>query len=56
MSLSFKGSMVALVTPCRNDKIDEPALKRLIKMHVASGTSALVPCGTTGESATLSHE
>ncbi|MDP3702785.1 MAG: 4-hydroxy-tetrahydrodipicolinate synthase [Candidatus Omnitrophota bacterium] len=56
MGFSFKGSMVALVTPFHDDKIDEPALKRLIELHIASGTTALVPCGTTGESATLSHE
>ena len=56
MSMAFRGSMVALVTPFQDDKIDEPALKRLIELHIASGTTALVPCGTTGESATLSHE
>src|SRR3989338_5064498 len=56
MRCSFKGSMVALVTPFRDDKVDEPALKRLIELHVSAGTSAIVPCGTTGESATLSHE
>ena len=56
MRCSFKGSMVALVTPFRDDRLDEPALKRLIELHVSSGTTALVPCGTTGESATLSHE
>ena len=56
MTLSFRGSMVALVTPFRDDKIDEPALKRLIELHVSAGTSAVVPCGTTGESATLSHD
>ena len=56
MTLSFRGSMVALVTPFRNDKIDEPALKRLIEMHASAHTSALVPCGTTGESATLSFD
>jgi 4-hydroxy-tetrahydrodipicolinate synthase len=54
--MKFCGSMVALVTPFRDDAIDEPALKRLIEMHVEAGTSAIVPCGTTGESATLSHE
>jgi 4-hydroxy-tetrahydrodipicolinate synthase len=48
--------MVALVTPFRNGAIDEPTLKRLIEMHVAAGTAAIVPCGTTGESATLSFE
>jgi 4-hydroxy-tetrahydrodipicolinate synthase len=56
MALALKGAMVALVTPFRDDTIDEPALRRLVEMHVEAGTSALVPCGTTGESATLSHE
>lgn len=56
MSLSLRGSMVALVTPFRHDKVDEPAIKRLIEMHVASGTTGIVPCGTTGESATLSFD
>ncbi|MBI5143621.1 MAG: 4-hydroxy-tetrahydrodipicolinate synthase [Candidatus Omnitrophica bacterium] len=52
----FKGSMVALVTPFKNGKIDEKALKDLVEFHVKNRTSALVPCGTTGESATLSYE
>ncbi len=52
----FRGSMVALVTPFKNGKIDEKALKRLVEFHIENGTSALVPCGTTGESATLSYE
>lgn len=52
----FKGSMVALVTPFKDGKIDENALKALVEFHIKSGTSALVPCGTTGESATLSYE
>ena len=56
MSLVLRGSMVALVTPFKNGGIDEATLKRLVEFHVANGTSALVPCGTTGESATLSHE
>ena len=56
MTLNLRGSMVALVMPFRNDQLDESALKRLIEFHVASGTSALVPCGTTGESATLSFD
>ena len=56
MSLVLRGSMVALVTPFRGDRIDEPALKQLIELHIAAGTTALVPCGTTGESATLSFE
>ena len=54
--MTFKGSMVALVTPFRNGKVDEKALKSLVEFHVKNGTSALVPCGTTGESATLSYE
>ena len=52
----FKGSMVALVTPFASGKVDEKALKELIEFHVKNGTSALVPCGTTGESATLSYD
>ena len=51
----FKGSMVALVTPFRDGKVDEKALDKLIEFHIKNGTSALVPCGTTGESATLSY-
>lgn len=51
----FKGSCVALVTPFKNGKLDEKRLRELVAFHVANGTSALVPCGTTGESATLSH-
>ncbi len=51
----MRGSMVALVTPFRRGRIDERRLRALIEWHVRSGTSALVPCGTTGESATLSH-
>ena len=52
----FKGSMVALVTPFRNGKIDEKALGELVEFHIKNGTTALVPCGTTGESATLNYE
>ena len=51
----FAGSMVAIVTPFRNGSIDEKALGDLIEAQIAQGTSAIVPCGTTGESATLSH-
>lgn len=50
----FKGSMVALVTPFQNGRIDESALKRLVEFQIKNGTDVLVPCGTTGESATLS--
>ncbi|HET6514453.1 MAG TPA: 4-hydroxy-tetrahydrodipicolinate synthase [Thermodesulfovibrionales bacterium] len=52
----FKGSIVAIVTPFRNGKIDERALGELIDWHISSGTNAIVPCGTTGESATLDYE
>lgn len=55
-SLKFQGSMVALVTPMKDGKVDEKALRQLVEWHITSGTSAIVPCGTTGESATLSHE
>jgi len=52
----FKGSMVALVTPFKDGAVDEDALKRLVEFHISNGTSALVPCGTTGESSTLSYD
>jgi 4-hydroxy-tetrahydrodipicolinate synthase len=52
----FQGSYVALVTPMKNGRIDEPRLKALVEYHVKNGTDGLVPCGSTGESATLSHE
>jgi 4-hydroxy-tetrahydrodipicolinate synthase len=52
----FKGSIVAIVTPFKNNKVDEQALIDLIEWHIAEGTSAIVPCGTTGESATLEYE
>lgn len=52
----FKGSMVAVVTPFKNGKVDEKALGDLIEFQIKNGTDVIVPCGTTGESATLSHE
>ncbi|MDD5174617.1 MAG: 4-hydroxy-tetrahydrodipicolinate synthase [Candidatus Omnitrophica bacterium] len=52
----FKGSMVALVTPFKDGRIDEKALSNLVEFHITNGTTALVPCGTTGESATLNYE
>lgn len=52
----FKGSIVAVVTPFKNGHIDEKALSELIEWHIASGTNAIVPCGTTGESATLDYD
>ena len=50
----FEGSIVAIVTPFRNGQIDEEAYRKLIEFQIENGTSAIVPCGTTGESATLS--
>src|SRR2546427_1968300 len=52
----FQGSIVALVTPFRNGKVDEAKLHELVQMHVAQGTDGIIPCGTTGESPTLSHD
>jgi 4-hydroxy-tetrahydrodipicolinate synthase len=54
--MMFKGSMVALVTPFHADKLDEEKLKGLVEFHIKNGTKAIIPCGTTGESATLSYE
>ncbi|MEE3346811.1 MAG: 4-hydroxy-tetrahydrodipicolinate synthase [Nitrospinota bacterium] len=51
----FEGSFVAIVTPFKNGKIDAPALSGLIEFHIENGTNGIVPCGTTGESATLDH-
>ena len=51
----FKGSNVALVTPFKNDKLDEETYIKLIHFHIENGTNGLVPAGTTGESPTLSH-
>ncbi len=50
------GSLVAIVTPFKNGKIDEDAFKKLIEFQIENGTHGIVPCGTTGESPTLSHE
>jgi 4-hydroxy-tetrahydrodipicolinate synthase len=54
--MKFTGSMCAIVTPFRDGRVDSEALQRLVDFQVENGTSALVPCGTTGESATLTHE
>jgi len=51
----FKGSIVALITPFKNNKLDEDTYISLIHYHLKNGTSGLVPAGTTGESPTLSH-
>lgn len=52
----FCGSIVALVTPFKNGKVDEKKLRDLIESQIKNGTSGIVPCGTTGESATLSFQ
>lgn len=52
----FRGSMPALVTPFRNGQVDFDTLKRLVEWHIAEGSHAIVPVGTTGESPTLSHD
>jgi len=52
----FSGSIVAIVTPFRNGKLDERAFGDLIEWQIANGTNGIVPCGTTGESATLTHD
>ncbi len=52
----FTGSMVALVTPFKDGKVDWQSLESLIEFHIQNGSHGIVPCGTTGESATLTHE
>lgn len=52
----FRGAFVAIVTPFIDGQVDEQGLIDLIEFHIANGTNGIVPCGTTGESATLSHE
>lgn len=52
----FAGSIVALATPLKADRIDEERLRELVEYHIMSGTKAIVAAGTTGESGTLTHE
>ncbi len=52
----FRGAFVAIVTPFQDGRVDEQGLKDLIEFQIAGGTHGIVPCGTTGESATLSHD
>ncbi|MFZ2398041.1 MAG: 4-hydroxy-tetrahydrodipicolinate synthase [Smithella sp.] len=52
----FRGAITALVTPFKNGQVDEEALRHLIEFQIANGVDGLVPCGTTGESPTLSHD
>ena len=52
----IRGSIVALITPFKNGKLDEEALSRMVEWHVQQGTHGIVPVGTTGECPTLSHD
>lgn len=52
----MKGSIVAIVTPFKDGKVDEKKLAELVDFHVSNGTNGLLPCGTTGESPTLTHD
>ncbi len=52
----FSGSIVAIVTPFKDGQVDFDTLAQLVDFHVQAGTDAIVPCGTTGESPTLSHQ
>ncbi|MCC6315967.1 MAG: 4-hydroxy-tetrahydrodipicolinate synthase [Thermomicrobiales bacterium] len=54
--MTLSGSCTALITPFRDGRIDEPALRRLVEFQIAEGTAALVPCGTTGEAATMTGD
>lgn len=54
--MPFAGSIVAIVTPFADGKVDFVALKRMVEWHLEQGTQAIVPCGTTGESATFEHD
>ena len=51
----FKGSIVALITPFKDNKLDESNYTKIIHYHLKNGTNGVVPAGTTGESPTLSH-
>lgn len=52
----FRGAIVAIVTPFKKGKVDEASLRKLVEFQIKNGTDGIVPCGTTGESSTLSHE
>ncbi len=54
--MQLKGSLAALITPFRDGKVDEKAFQDFVEWQIAEGTHGLVPCGTTGESPTLSHD
>lgn len=53
----FNGSIVAMITPFdEHNRVDEGGIRKLVEFHIKSGTDAIVPCGTTGESPTLTHD
>ena len=52
----FTGSLVALITPFKNGSVDEKGFEKFVAWQIKEGTDGLVPCGTTGESPTLSYE
>ncbi|MEK7413458.1 MAG: dihydrodipicolinate synthase family protein, partial [Planctomycetota bacterium] len=54
--MAFAGSLVAIVTPFNNDQVDFAALKKHIDWLIDNGNQGIIPCGTTGESATFSHD
>jgi 4-hydroxy-tetrahydrodipicolinate synthase len=54
--MSFEGSLVPIITPFREGRLDRDGLERVIEHVLAGGSDGLIPCGTTGESATLTHE
>ncbi len=54
--MKYKGSYCALITPFENNKIDKKSFKKIIEWHIKNKTKGIIPCGTTGESPTLSHE
>ena len=54
--MQFSGAFTALVTPFKNGSVDEKAYRNFIEWQIDQGIHGLVPCGTTGESATLTHE
>ncbi len=54
--MKYQGSYCAIITPFIDGNIDKPNLKRIIEWHIEQGTKGVIPCGTTGESPTLSHD
>ncbi|MDC3024052.1 4-hydroxy-tetrahydrodipicolinate synthase [Alphaproteobacteria bacterium] len=54
--MNYQGSYCALITPFKNGNVDKDSFKNIIKWHIKNGTKGIIPCGTTGESPTLSHE